>query len=334
MGSRALLKLLIARHPYATTLFFLVYWLALGMALGRVLAPIYYATHMPLLLYDILAEAVLALVVVLPIALLKWWPEVGLTRGVNGRGVLLCLLPALLIVGPALLVLPVVAGSASVLVVIAGITLSLLVGFAEEGMFRGVLVSCLLPRGVWPAVLISTLCFAGVHLGNLLSGASWGYVAGQLILTMGMGVLFAALRLRTGSLWPGILLHASRDVIGLIVLGMNPAAFRATPSAASYVTNLIFCFIFLSIAFILLRPSQVQKLEIVYGLVKQPAAVVPGNLPYSFPQGYPAYPAPPDQPFPAILSSNQPPPYLGSMAYREYTSPGAYEVQSPPQETK
>src|SRR6266851_4734850 len=45
LGSIALLRLLIARHPYTSALFFLVYWLALLLALGRVLSPIYLATH-------------------------------------------------------------------------------------------------------------------------------------------------------------------------------------------------------------------------------------------------------------------------------------------------
>lgn len=333
MGSRALLKLLIARHPHATALFFLVYWLALLLASSRLLSPIYYATHMPLLLYQMFGEVFLALIVILPVALLRWWPEVGLARGVNGRGILLCLLPALLIVGPELLALPLVVGNATALILIVSLVLSLLVGFAEEGMFRGVILCSLLPRGIWPAVLLSSLCFASVHLTNLLGGASWGYIFNQLISTAGVGVLFAALRLRTGSLWPGILLHAAHDIVGMIVQGMNPTVIRFTPSTASYVYTFIFALVFLFISAVLLRSSQVRKLEIAYGLVKQPATIMPGNLPYSFPQGYPAYPAPPAQPFPASSADDQPLPYPGSMAYREYTSPEAYKP-SPSQESQ
>lgn len=334
MRSRALLRLLIARHPYITALFFLVYWLALLLASSRLLSPIYYATHMPLLLYQMFGEALLALIVILPVALLGWWPEVGLARGVNGRGILLCLLPALLIVGPVLLALPAVVGNATTLVLVVSLVLSLLVGFAEEGMFRGVILRSLLPKGIWPAVLLSTLCFASVHLTNLLGGASWGYVFDQLILTVGIGVLFAALRLRTGSLWPGILLHAARDIVGMIIQGMNPTVIRFTPSNTTYINTLVFCLIFLFISSVLLRTSQVRKLEIAYGLVRQTAAVVPNNLFYSFPQGYPAYPSSGDQPFPATPSGNQPLPYPGSVSYQEYTSPDAYRTLPPSQETQ
>lgn len=332
-GSVALLKILIARHPYATTLFFLVYWLALLLASGRLLTPVYLATHMPLLLYEAMGEVLLVLIVLLPTATLRWWADIGLARGVNGRGILLCLLPAILIVGPALLALPLVASRASILILIVAIILSLLVGLAEEGMFRGILLRCLLPKGIWPAVLLSTLCFTVVHLTNLLGGASWGYVSGQFILTLGVGILFAALRLRTSSLWPGILLHAARDVVGLIDLGINPALIRATPSSASYTITIVFCLMYLCIAFVLLRPSQVRKLEFAYGLVKQPAAGVPGNWPYpgtQQPQGYTSYPTYRDQlPPPAPLSMPQPPFYPEAMAYREYTSPDAY--RTPPQ---
>ncbi len=151
---------------------------------------------MPLLLYDTVRETLIALIVVLPIALLRWWSETGFTRGVNGQGILLCLLPLLFIVGPTLLSLRGIT-RAPTLLLVTGITLSLLVGFAEEGMFRGVIMRCLLPKGIWPAVLFSTFCFAGVHLTHLLSGASWGYTADQVILALGAGVLLASLRIRT-----------------------------------------------------------------------------------------------------------------------------------------
>jgi membrane protease YdiL (CAAX protease family) len=344
LGSIALLRLLIARHPYASALFFLVYWLALLLALGRVLSPIYLATHLPFLLYETMAEVLLALIVILPITLLKWWPEIGFTRGINGRGILICLFPIILIAGPSILGLPLIVGQASGLILATAITLSLLVGFAEEGMFRGVLLRSLLPKGIGPAVLISALCFACVHLTNLLSGASWGYVLGQLVLAFGTGVLFATLRLRTGSIWPCILLHAARDVVGLIYFGINPAIVQATPSNTANIVNIVFCFVYLLISFILLRPSQVRKLKLIYGLVTQPVTTFPGYPPAGSPpqpssgytpyqQGHPSYPPAsyPPQPYPGY--GNQPPvtpvdnppqPYPGEVAYHEYTSPAAY----------
>lgn len=338
-GSIALLRLLIARHPYASMVFFLVYWLALLLALGRVLAPIYFATHIPYLLYDLIPELALALVVVLPLVLLRWWSETGFTRGINGNGLVVCLLPTLLLAGPAVLGFGQIAGQASVLAVIAGSTFSLLVGFAEEGMFRGVLLRTLLPAGIWPAVIISALCFGCVHLTNLLSGASPAYVGGQLILAFGTGVLFATLRLRTGSIWPCILLHASRDVIGLIYFGIHPEIIQATPSATSNIYNIIFCLIYLAIAAVLLRPTQLRKLEITYGLVKEPAPVLSYLNPTPYSPGYSPYQQPPtpyptyaNQPQPTVVPANPPAPPQNAAAYQDYTSPAAYR-ETPAAET-
>jgi uncharacterized protein len=337
MGSVALLKLLVARHPYATTLFFLVYWLALLLALGRLLAPVYRSISLPFLVYEAISELLLALIVALPIALLRWWPETGMTRGINGRGLLICLIPIVLIAGPSFLGLPAIIGSASGLVLVTALILSLLVGFAEEGMFRGVILSCLLPRGIWPAVLLSAFFFASTHLINLLSGASLGYVFAQMVLAFGIGVLFAALRLRTGSIWPAIVLHAAHDVVGLAYLGMNPASMSATPSSAAIVVNGVFCLLALLIAAILLRPRQTRKLEITYGLVKQSMAAFPSNAPLSYPgvipyqqaippyqQGYPPYPTYGYQQQPAPPPGTFPQPHPGAIPYQEYTSPAAY----------
>ncbi len=293
LGSIALLKLLIARHPYRTSVFFLVYWLALLLAAGRVLARLFFLINAPLLVYEIISETVVALIVVFPLTLLRWWPESGITRGINGRGLLLCLFPAALIVGPTLLAAPGILGDASASILVAAIVLSLLIGFAEETMFRGLLMRCLLPRGIWPAVLFSTLCFTLIHLSNLLGSDSWGYVFGQLVLTFGSGALFAALRLRTGSLWPCILIHAGRDVVGLVALGLNPLTFHDTPSLTSQLLNGGFSLLYLSTAALLLRQSQRSTLEAAYDLGTPasvgPAASFPPDASHTPDPSHPAY---------------------------------------------
>lgn len=313
------LKRWIGRHPYLSALLFLVYWLVLLLALGRlfsfVLTTTHLSQHLSFLQVNLLGEVLLVLIVALPIFLLGWWSRVGLTRGINGQGVVICLIPLLLLVGIPLLGVLGFIGQASESILVTAIALSLLTGFAEEGMFRGLIVRALLPAGIWPAVLVSALCFTAIHLTNLINGLSLGYVAGQLILAFGSGVLFAAIRLRTNSLWPSLLLHAGHDVGGLILLGIDPAIALTPLTSAAIIVNGVFCLLFLLNAWVLLRASQVRRLKVAYGLAPAP---VPGN-PYN-----PYMPYPPSTPYPPS------PPYPPSTPYQEYTSHPLYGNQPPP----
>lgn len=306
----------IDRHPYTGALLLLVYWLVLLLGLGRLFRLVLVLAHIQIsaLLANLIGEVLLVLIVVLPLALLRWWSEVGFTRGIGGRGLLICLMPLILVCGPVLIGLPMVIGEAPESIVVTAVVLSLLVGFAEEGMFRGLILRSLLPAGIWSAVLLSALCFACVHLTNLIQGASWGYVAQQMILAFGTGVLFAAVRLRTGSLWPTILLHAGRDVAGLILLGINPSLMNVPLSNIAIIYNAIFCLLFLLNALVLLRASQVRKLKVAYGLASP----------------LPSPPLPPYGPLPTSHSSdNTPPFYPGSVSYREYPAPPISGDQPP-----
>jgi len=77
-----------------------------------------------------------------------------------------------------------------------------LTALGEEMLFRGVLLTgirTVLPAA--PAIALSALMFAATHLS-----------LGSLPHVFALGVLFAWLVVRTGSLWPGIVLHASWNV--------------------------------------------------------------------------------------------------------------------------
>ncbi len=87
-----------------------------------------------------------------------------------------------------------------------------LAGLTEELAFRGVLLNGLLERGVWPAVLVSSALFGLMHLSNLALGSPWYSVLLQVGFAAMAGTGYAAMRLRTGSLWPPILLHALFDL--------------------------------------------------------------------------------------------------------------------------
>ena len=78
----------------------------------------------------------------------------------------------------------------------------------EELVFRGVLLGALLramPAAV--AALISAALFAAIHMS-----------AGGFVIYFGAGVYFAALYMRSGSLWPGIMAHAAHNAISVAYL--------------------------------------------------------------------------------------------------------------------
>ena len=80
----------------------------------------------------------------------------------------------------------------------------------EELLFRGVLLSALIPRcGRWGAAVLSSLAFALAHL----PGLGWAPFAVPALLLLALAL--AWLRLRSGSLWPGVVAHAVHNLVAV-----------------------------------------------------------------------------------------------------------------------
>lgn len=89
-------------------------------------------------------------------------------------------------------------------------------GFSEEVMFRGPGIANFMrvtekeekiPVIFW----VSSLSFGLMHLTNLLAGADPLMTVVQTVSAVGAGMLFSAIFLRTGNLWPGIIYHTLVD---------------------------------------------------------------------------------------------------------------------------
>ncbi len=93
-----------------------------------------------------------------------------------------------------------------------------LVALNEELFYRGVMLPLLRPLGLRPAVTWSAVAFGASHLVNLVSGAYPPFVAMQVAATTAGGVALAALRIRSGSLWPALLVHAALDWMAVATL--------------------------------------------------------------------------------------------------------------------
>lgn len=87
-------------------------------------------------------------------------------------------------------------------------------GGAEEIIDRGIVLTLLLPLGLRSAALLSALLFAVGHLVDV-SGV---HPENRFIAfnAFGGGLLFAAMRVRSGSVYPGIVAHAAYNVLEML----------------------------------------------------------------------------------------------------------------------
>jgi membrane protease YdiL (CAAX protease family) len=201
------------RHPVISALvIFALDWVVAALAgiAGTAFAPAILKTAGGPGLADFIAVCITILPIVALTTFLGWWRLIGYNRPAEWRDLWLLLLPVVAIL------LPLVAG---VKAIDAGTLVFLLVGylltgFYEETLFRGVILRILQPKGVWTAILLSSLLFGLAHSTNIflrLSGNP-GLLGLQIVGAFTHGVGLAALRLRTNTLWPLILLHAFGDL--------------------------------------------------------------------------------------------------------------------------
>jgi membrane protease YdiL (CAAX protease family) len=123
--------------------------------------------------------------------------------------------PRLLVVPAAVALAPLVGGvqlpgAGMLTVFVLGYAVT---GFFEEALFRGLILGVLRPTGVWPAVWISSALFAAAHLPNMLFGQPPAITVAQAVGTYCFGIGYAAVRLRTGSVWPLVVAHFLTDLL-------------------------------------------------------------------------------------------------------------------------
>lgn len=91
------------------------------------------------------------------------------------------------------------------------LTLAVLPAVCEEFFFRGMFLSSLRrPMGEWRAIVLSAAAFAGFHV------VLQNYLAPERLLpSFLMGLVLGWVCVRTGSIWPGVILHTCHN--GLLV---------------------------------------------------------------------------------------------------------------------
>ena len=79
--------------------------------------------------------------------------------------------------------------------------------FGEELLFRGLIFAVLLRLAKWKGILISGLLFGAMHLIHGFMDGNWTHAMWWALATTLSGMMFAAVRYETGSLWLTIVLH-------------------------------------------------------------------------------------------------------------------------------
>ncbi len=173
------------------------------------------------------------------------WRDAGFTRPRQWRELRLYALPTVVVLAPiAAGVTPVAPGMLAML-----ITGYALTGYMEEAMWRGVVLRVLRPTGTMRAVLVGSLLFGAAHLSNIMFRESAALVAAQALGSFCGGIGYAALRLRTNTIWPVMALHMAGDLI---------ASIGALPKIPTLVTHDV---IMLAIGLYLLRRNNNRTID-------------------------------------------------------------------------
>jgi membrane protease YdiL (CAAX protease family) len=150
-----------------------------------------------------LANLGLIIIVAILLAVMGWWKTIGF-RSPDRRGDLLYFLvpfiPMFINFIPGVEV-------TSFRFLLEVFVITLMVGFVEEVIFRGLMLNALKVRGLWKAAIITVLLFGLTHALNGLAGKSLVEDVAQICYAVAIGFAFAGLVLKKGILWPLVLAH-------------------------------------------------------------------------------------------------------------------------------
>ena len=146
----------------------------------------------------------------------------------------------------------------------------ILVGIAEEFLFRGVIAETLLEHfgtsrgGIWKACLLSGVFFGAAHLTNLFASEPFGVLM-QCVFAASLGVLFAAIYFRTGNIWVTVFLHAAMDITSMLAGGLYGTETVADSVSQYDATMLLSVLVYLIPTIFLLRKKKIGEVTWYFG---------------------------------------------------------------------
>lgn len=191
------------KRPYRFTALTVVGVIVVYLASGTVAA----VSKLPTIILYLIANLVLVTLAAVLLTRLHLWKAVGFRALAAPRDLRLYWLPFIaVLVNLAFGIAHMSVGRVAFYALLAG-----LVGFVEEVFFRGLILRAIAPQGLWKAAIISSILFGLVHSLNVLAGANPLYTLLQVGYALAIGFGFAAVTLRTGAIWPLVIIHALID---------------------------------------------------------------------------------------------------------------------------
>jgi len=117
---------------------------------------------------------------------------------------------------------------------------------AEELLFRGVIFALLSRLPLAKALIINAVIFGSMHLLHGVMDGNWGAAAYESVVTMFGGLVFAAVRAETGSLWPPIVLHMLvnlSEIFSSSEAARAPGALNVDDLASRVLQFAVFCWV-------------------------------------------------------------------------------------------
>lgn len=155
--------------------------------------------------------------------------------------------------------------------VLIAVILGIAPGINEEVAWRIIPVSIAMRQKekksvIWMAFLLPSLVFGLIHGINLLAGADLLSTLFQMIYAIGLGLIFAAIYLRTGNIWASMLLHSLVDIVAFLSADMQQSGGVLTTSAdlSAYWLQMIFIVIFFVNALVAFRRSRREEIPAVW----------------------------------------------------------------------
>ncbi|OPA76857.1 CAAX protease family protein [Paenibacillus selenitireducens] len=90
---------------------------------------------------------------------------------------------------------------------------TLMVGFVEETLYRGLILQTLLRKSVGAAVITSSILFAVTHVLNILSGQNTFDTILQIVYALLVGLALALLIIKNHNIFPLIIFHFLHNLI-------------------------------------------------------------------------------------------------------------------------
>lgn len=270
----------VEKFPVVAAILMAIFWMLLFEIIEVI---INFGIHMVISGYDVATGPVgLFAGATITLVLYKWWfrPEFeGMLKGDLPLGFLLGLIE----LGYVLIsyVPNLIDGSFSIKpLTLTILFVSLTAGIKEEVVFRGVIISTLMRQ--WKdrnlfrqAALVSGIVFGLIHAANIFAGADPLQTLFQVIGSVSVGFIFAAVYLRTGSILPCMFYHALHDIIAIAC--ESNVSENGIMSARAFwwgdVFNLAMAAVMAAAAFWLLRDAKTEQIREIWNRKWKLAAV-------------------------------------------------------------